>query len=32
MTFTFSALRIDFTDQEILDDLMYPARPEGAGR
>ena len=32
MSFTFPALRIDLTDEEILDDLLYPGRPERGTR
>jgi hypothetical protein len=32
MTFELPTLRIDLTDQEILDDLLYPDRPERGGR
>jgi hypothetical protein len=32
MTFSLPALRIDITDQEILDDLLYPGRPERGPR
>jgi hypothetical protein len=28
MTLSFTALRIELTDQEILDDLLYPGGPE----
>ena len=32
MTFSMPALRIDITDQEILDDLLYPGYPERGAR
>jgi hypothetical protein len=32
MTFELPTLRIDLTDQEILDDLLYPGRPERGAR
>jgi hypothetical protein len=32
MTFTLPALRIDLTDEEILEDLLYPAAPERGAR
>ncbi len=32
MTFSLPALRIDLTDEEILDDLLYPVRPERGAR
>ena len=32
MSFTFPALHIELTDEEILDDLLYPGRPEGGAR
>jgi hypothetical protein len=32
MTFSFPALRIDLTDEEILDDLLYPGGPERGAR
>jgi hypothetical protein len=32
MTFSLPALHIDITDQEILDDLLYPGRPERGAR
>jgi hypothetical protein len=32
MNFTLPALRIDLTDEEILDDLLYPGRPERGAR
>jgi hypothetical protein len=28
MTFSLPALRIDITNEEILDDLLYPGHPE----
>jgi hypothetical protein len=32
MTFQMPTLRIDLTNEEILDDLLYPGRPEGGAR
>jgi hypothetical protein len=32
MSFKFPALRIDLTDEEILDDLLYPGRSERGAR
>jgi hypothetical protein len=32
MTLSFTALSIDITDQEILDDLLYPGGPERGAR
>lgn len=32
MTFELPTLRIDLTDEEILEDLLYPRRPEGGAR
>ncbi len=29
MTVSLPALRIEITNEEILDDLLYPGRPEG---
>jgi hypothetical protein len=32
MSFTFPAFRIELTDEDILDDLLYPSRPDGVAR
>jgi hypothetical protein len=32
MSFSMPALRIDITDEEILDDLLYPGPPERGTR
>jgi hypothetical protein len=32
MTLSLSALRIDITDQEILDDLLYPGQSARGAR